>query len=85
MITDDEDFLQEKARDDYALAQFTAAMRDKLVEAWESGRYGWWDDEVCTINDLNLMFFEQVAQRDWVSIANFAMFLHQRQYMTQKN
>ena len=68
----------EEERDEEALRHFTAAMRAKLFNARIKGRGGWWDESVCSIQNLRDMLADHMLKGDPVDVANFCMFLHQR-------
>ena len=71
--------MTEEEIDEMALQNFTQAMREKLKHARENGRQGWHASNVCNLEELARMFYEHVEKGDLVDIANFAMFLHQRE------
>lgn len=61
-----------------ALANFTGAMRDKLIEARNKGRQGWNDAISFPAFGCAALLLKAVMDGDMVSIANYAMFFHQR-------
>lgn len=64
--------------DKNALADFTKSMGAKLSKSREKGKYGWNDENVCSIEFLTKSLVEHLAKGDMVDVANFAMFIHQR-------
>lgn len=64
--------------DDEAVDRFAAAMKAKLAEARAKGRAGWNNDEPGMQQRLSDMLREHVEKGDPRDVANFAMFLHQR-------
>jgi hypothetical protein len=64
--------------DEVATDIFAAHMKGRLAEARKKGRYGWWDDHVVTVADLELMLRLAYGKGDVIDIANFCMMLHQR-------
>jgi len=56
------------------------AMLEKLTKAREKGRHGWWDPEVCTVEDLKVALFDQFyGEFDMVDIMNFAAMIYVRE------
>jgi hypothetical protein len=64
--------------DDTAVDAFAAAMKAKLAEARAKGRGGWQDKDDCPQQRLSDMLRAHVAKGDPRDVANFCIFLHQR-------
>jgi hypothetical protein len=61
--------------------EFTRAMLDKLEVAREKGKSGWHDPRITTERELAQMMIAHLRkdnENNFVDIANFCMFLHQR-------
>lgn len=69
---------RDKDRTKAALRLMTQAMREKLAASRRSGRYGWWDDTVCSGAKLSDMLRECVRKGDPVDVANFCTMLYAR-------
>lgn len=65
--------------DDIAVDRFAAAMKEKLAYARAKGRGGWQDKSDCTQQRLSDMLRAHVEKGDPRDVANFCMFLHQRE------
>lgn len=74
--------MNQKVIDENGVAGFSAAMREKLAAARENGREGWQDPEM--VSDLQLAsdlvnhLCKDNDISNFVDIANYCMFLHQR-------
>ncbi len=64
--------------DGEALAIFTAAMHKRLTKARKQGRSGWEKPSECSVESLAALLIKAVGDGDLVSVANYAMMLHQR-------
>lgn len=67
--------------DDSALADFTAAMREKLARSRAKGRSGWQDPALCPEARLVAMLIGHLPKGNpgnFLDIAILAMMLHQR-------
>lgn len=65
---------------DYRLVQFaTQAMEEKLKISRDKGRHGWWDESVCSIQDLQNLLEEHVTKGDMVDVMNIAAMIYVRQ------
>lgn len=62
--------------DDAAITRFTAAMRDKMAKGRAEGKQGW---EGCPVDELHDLLARAAARRDYASVGNYAMMLHERQ------
>lgn len=74
-------FAQARAQeltDETGLHRFARAMSWKLEKARNSGRAGWDSPLQVGTDELAQMLVQEVAKGDPVDIANFCMFLHQR-------
>lgn len=70
--------LGEQAVDDEALDQFTTMMRTTIAAAREDGRQGWHKPDTETHGRLISGLDTALHEGDWVSVANYAMFLWMR-------
>lgn len=65
--------------DNWAVDQFSLSMRERLEEKRATGRGGWFDPEVCGVDDLASQFFSNLERKaDPVDLANYAMMIHLR-------
>lgn len=66
--------------DDYAVLNFSNAMREKLTKVREDGRYGWEDPNQCSTMFLRYLLESEMEKPiiDLVDVANYCMMLHQR-------
>ena len=58
---------------------FALAMRGKLKRKMLEGRDGWYDPDICSIEELKRMLIDHIDKSDMIDIANFAMMIHFRQ------
>ncbi len=56
----------------------TKAMEAKLLASREKGRGGWWDDDRCSVDDLQQMLAEHLTKGDMVDVMNFAAMIYVR-------
>lgn len=70
--------LNERHQDDLAVDRFAAAMKEKLGQKRDEGRFGWDDPALCTNEYLSELLRKHVEKGDPVDVGNFAMMLHQR-------
>ncbi|WYC17875.1 hypothetical protein [Vibrio phage vB_VneS_J26] len=56
-----------------------AEMLQRLQEARDAGRYGWWDKSVCSIDDLYKMRSKALEDNDHVSVINFTAMIASRE------
>jgi len=61
--------------DDAAITRFTAAMRDKMAKGRVDGKHGW---ESAPVDELHDLLARSAAARDYASVGNYAMMLHER-------
>lgn len=74
----DQTTYHEKAQDQQAVANFSAAMAAKLERKAMQGRGGWKDPERCSVDYLADLLIDHVKKGDPVDIGNLAMMIHQR-------
>lgn len=74
----DQTTYHEKDQDQRAIANFAAAMGEKMERKAMQGRGGWKDPEQCSVNYLADLLIDHVYKGDPVDIGNLAMMLHQR-------
>lgn len=72
------DPISERDHDNQCVIVFSAYMRQKLAEARDKGRGGWWNKDECTQGELSKMLIEHLFKGDPRDVANFCMFLHAR-------
>ncbi len=65
--------------DNQLLIATRASMSERLGEAAEKGRHGWWDKNVCTIEELYSMRDKALADKDHVSVLNFTAMIAMRE------
>ncbi|SIQ14724.1 hypothetical protein SAMN05421647_102438 [Marinobacterium stanieri] len=68
--------------DDMAVEMFAMAMREKMAQKREEGRFGWSDTSICTHELLNKLLCGHVDKGDPVDVGNFAMMLWHRHERT---
>jgi len=71
----------EQERDNHAVDQFAAAMKEKLASARHKGRGGWHDPDRCSASflaDLLIGHLSKGNDGTFLDVANFCMMLHQR-------
>lgn len=61
--------------DDIAVDRFACAMKAKMAEGRNKGRYGWDDASVCDSTTLQMFLQQAVWKGDPVDVGNFAMML----------
>lgn len=71
-------FTSELAALNEMLDAFAGAMREKLREKYHEGRGGW-DSEEWSRGQIATALAAHVEKHDWVDVANFAMFLWNRE------
>nr|AAL87214.1 PH108-56(+3) [Vibrio phage 1] len=54
-------------------------MLQRLQEARDAGRFGWWDKSVCSIEDLYKMRHKALKDKDHVSVINFTAMIAARE------
>jgi hypothetical protein len=65
---------------DKASVEFMAGiMTVKLSKSRRKGRGGWFDPDVCSVDDLKVMLKEHVEKGQFDDVANFAMMIHLRE------
>lgn len=64
--------------DDNAVDCTVVAMKSKLAASRAKGRGGWDDPTQCTVEKLAAMLIEHVGRGDYIDVANFCVFLHNR-------
>lgn len=65
---------------DSRLCEWSAIlMGEKLDLSRSKGRHGWYDNEVCTIEDLRGMLSQAVDSGDMVDVMNFAAMIKIRE------
>ncbi|QCG76732.1 hypothetical protein [Vibrio phage D4] len=55
------------------------AMMKRLKEGREQGRFGWWDNNVCTLNDLYQLRHKALKDKDHISVLNFTAMIAARE------
>ncbi|CAL9958322.1 hypothetical protein VPHD85_0035 [Vibrio phage D85] len=65
--------------DNQLLLASKSAMALKLHEASLNGRHGWWDKDVCSIDDLLTMRDKALKENDHVSVLNFTAMIAMRE------
>ncbi|WP_425636157.1 hypothetical protein [Vibrio owensii] len=69
----------EQFADNQLLIATRASMSERLGKAAEKGRHGWWDKNVCTIEELYSMRDKALADKDHVSVLNFTAMIAMRE------
>lgn len=70
------------ARADKLLVQEAGrAMGKKLQKKRREGYGGWWDENLCTIENLRELLRSHIDKGDMVDVANFAMMIHMRKIL----
>ena len=64
--------------DEFLLDGMASEMVDRLKAARESGRHGWWNDEVISVSGLESLLEKATIDKDYVSVANYAAMLWAR-------
>jgi hypothetical protein len=65
---------------DKASVEFMAGiMTVKLAKSRRKGRYGWFDADLCSVDDLKVMLQEHIKKGQFDDVANFAMMIHLRE------
>lgn len=71
----------EQAIDEWAVDRMAERMKKKLAKKRADGRHGWYKDGPdCYDEALIEMFEDHIERRDWVDIANIAMFMALRDF-----
>ncbi len=65
--------------DDRLCVWSSTLMREKLSESRSKGRHGWYDDKVCSLDDLKGMLTKAVDKGDMVDVMNFAAMIKIRE------
>lgn len=71
--------LVEERADKSLLMQTLQSMEDKLTDGRNKGRYGWWNDQVCTVDDLYVLREKALRDNDHVSVINFTAMIAARE------
>lgn len=69
----------EEFADEQLLIATRASMSERLDEAAEKGRHGWWDKDVYTIEELYSMRDKALTDKDHVSVLNFTAMIAMRE------
>lgn len=73
-----ERFIIEDAAD-HALTTFTQKlMRDRLAQARDKGKQGWWNPSECTRETLENLLHASLAKKSLIDVINYAAMLHAR-------
>lgn len=59
-------------------------MKEKLNDSREKGRHGWYDNDVCTIDDLRVMLTQAIDKGDMTDVMNFAAMIKARECAKQQ-
>lgn len=70
-ISDERDHEHERFADVQLALAAGCEMRSKLKKHRDSGRYGWWDKNTCSLEDLRAMRDKALVDDDHVSVLNF--------------
>lgn len=67
-----------------AITVFQDRMIMELCEASEKGKGYWWNNQICKLEALENLLGEALAEKDYVSVANYAMMLDARKQMSEE-
>lgn len=70
---------QESDIDRIGVSNFAQAMRGKLKAKRLAGRYGWANQDVCTVGRLKQMLRHHAKKDDMVDVGNIAMMIYNRE------
>lgn len=73
-----EPWQREEKADHELITYTTKAMRLRLAQASQKGRYGWWNDRECSAQHLQNCYERAVAEDDLISVINYAAMIHAR-------
>lgn len=71
--------LGEEDADKQLVIAASNSMTKKLNQARGDGRHGWWDADVCSIDDLYALREQALAEDDHISTLNFTAMIAMRQ------
>lgn len=78
-----------RAKEIYADATLIDAVYNemgvRLTEARNKGRYGWWDSEVCSVEELRIMRDYALREDDHVSVLNFTAMIALRESVWEES
>ena len=69
----------EQSADERLVGYAAMAMKKKLEIARAKGRGGWWDSEICSIDQLRGLLREHLEKGDMVDVMNFAAMIYARE------
>jgi hypothetical protein len=88
-VLDENGFLPSRNKDGDLMAEwlaieemirvFSAEMRTKMFRHFVKGRQGWDNEKTHPNGSLELALRDATIKQDWVSVANYAMMLHNRE------
>ncbi|HGE6114242.1 TPA: hypothetical protein ACGG8C_002017 [Vibrio cholerae] len=77
--------MNEEFADKQLLIATQSEMAKKLGEHREKGRHGWWNKDVCSIEDLYLYRRKALNENDHVSVINYTAMIAARESIEQDN
>ncbi|EHA1127126.1 hypothetical protein FG475_18795 [Vibrio navarrensis] len=77
--------MNEEFADKQLLIATQSEMAKKLGEHREKGRHGWWNKDVCSIEDLYSYRRKALSENDHVSVINYTSMIAARESMEQDN
>lgn len=72
-------FFGEEDADQQLVIATSTSMARKLSESRVKGRHGWWNDKICTIEELHDMRDKALSENDHVSVLNFTAMIAMRE------
>ncbi|MFO4754346.1 hypothetical protein V5H08_11840 [Vibrio cholerae] len=77
--------MNEEFADKQLLIATQSEMAKKLGEHREKGRHGWWNKDVCSIEDLYSYRRKALNENDHVSVINYTAMIAARESIEQDN